>query len=52
MATLPDIKKRIKAMPDTGDKEETHMEADELLLDYIGDPELTKIFKSKQFWYS
>lgn len=52
MTTLPEIKKRIKEMPDEGDKEADHKEADMLLLDYIGDPELTEIFNSKKFWYS
>lgn len=37
---------------DNTDTEASHAEADELLLDYINDPEIEKVFEEVPKWYS
>ena len=37
---------------DDGDKEADHSMADSLLLEYIGDPEITKAFDAIEKWYA
>ena len=37
---------------DNSDPEATHAEADELLLQYINDPEIEKVFEEVPKWYS
>jgi hypothetical protein len=44
--------KLIKAFNGPGDKELTHMDADDLLLEYINDPEVTRIFNEADKWYA
>jgi hypothetical protein len=37
---------------DAGDAEAVHAEADELLLDYLNDPEIEKVFEEVPKWYA
>lgn len=43
---------RMKALTDGGDTETRHVAADALLLEYIGDDELTEAFNSLKKWYA
>jgi hypothetical protein len=48
-----ELLKRLKAC-NTSDREDNHIEADELLLQYINDEDITKIWNkiSSEFWYA
>lgn len=43
---------KLLALSPEGDKEQDHNLADELLLDYINDPEVTRAFNSIDKWYA
>ena len=47
-----DLIARLKEISaDAGDSEAVHAEADELLLNYINDPEIEKVFEEVPKWY-
>lgn len=47
-----DLLEKLKELVgDCGDMEATHAEADELLLQYINDPEIEKVFEEVPKWY-
>ncbi len=49
--TKDELIQRLKEC-DTGDTELDHVRSDELLLDYINDPEVTKAFIEIDKWYA
>jgi len=49
---LEELKVNLKKAFDEGGEEEGHMRADRLLLDYIGDEEVSEIFDSARKWYA
>jgi hypothetical protein len=50
--TRADLLEKLKELTgDNGDAEATHAEADELLLKYINDPEIEKVFEEVPKWY-
>ena len=46
------IEKLRKIQEDTWDKEKNHGEADDLLLAYIGDEDITDAFNDIEKWYA
>ena len=48
---LQELKAKLKKAFE-GCEEAGHMEADQLLLEYIGDEEVTEIFNSARKWYA
>ena len=49
---LEELKVNLKKAFDEADEEDGHLRADRLLLDYIGDEEVSKIFNSARKWYA
>lgn len=44
--------KNLKSLSRDTDKEHVHIEADDLLLEYIGDDSIKRAFLSLELWYS
>ena len=44
--------KRLRELAQDDDKERAHEYADDLLLEYIGDPKITETFKTGHWWYA
>lgn len=52
--TLEELKEKLKAIIDrqsNRDTERDHIEADGLLLEYINDEEVTRLFEEIEKWY-
>lgn len=43
---------KLKECSENGDLEQAHIDADDALLEYINDPEITQAFNSCEKWYS
>ena len=54
MLTKEELIKRLENCPSKvgGDEENAHVEADELLLDYINDEDIRKSFENIEKWYA
>ena len=52
--TKQELIKQLKALANsvTGDEEEWHFAADQLLLDFINDPDVTETYEAIPKWYS
>ncbi|MCK9556366.1 hypothetical protein M0R36_11250 [bacterium] len=50
--TKDELIKRLNEIKDEGGGEGGHMEADDLLLEYINDPDISKAFNEIERWYS
>lgn len=44
--------KLLKSCAESNDTEKAHSDADDALLEYINDPEITKAFNSVEKWYA
>jgi len=47
----PELIEKLYTLIDIKDKEEAHAKADTWLLEFIGDPLVTMLFKERNFWY-
>ena len=52
MDRLEELIERIRLLQTNRDLERAHMEADDLLLAYIDNDELTALFNNSGFWYA
>lgn len=52
LRTRDEILKKLKQLADCDDTEEAHVDADDLLLDYIADEEITAAYKAVPKWYA
>lgn len=50
--TKEELIQRLREIKNNSDKEMGHMEADSLLLDYIGDDEIAAAYESISKWYA
>ena len=50
--TRDELVEQLKMLAGIGDPECSHVDADELLLEYINDPEVSKAFFSIDKWYA
>lgn len=52
--TIEELRLKLLAIEDhsRGDNERDHIYADDLLLEFIGDPEITKFYRQSGFWYA
>lgn len=44
--------KQLRALKNTGDTERDHVQADNLLIEYIDDPLITKAYDDLDKWYA
>ncbi len=49
---LAELVARLMALAENGDPENDHIDADEALLDYIGDADVREAFHSLLKWYA
>ena len=52
METLKELIDKLKLLNNNGDEEINHIDADNLLLEYINNPEVTKAFHDIKKWYA
>ena len=52
MLTIDELIKQLKALQSGFDKESSHVQADQLLLEFIDDPRVTEAFKDIDKWYA
>ncbi len=52
--TIEELRSKLQALADDDDEdnESFHMKADQLLLDFIGDEQVTTLFNEADKWYS
>ena len=48
---IKELKEKLKSINPNWDVEMNHVRADELLLEYINDPEVTQLFDNIEKWY-
>lgn len=47
-----DLIKQLQEVKDFGDTENAHIEADDLIIEYINDPEIKKAYEEIDKWYA
>jgi hypothetical protein len=50
--TKQELLERLRQIPTSGDKEVNHSDADDLIIEYIGDPEIRAEYDRIEKWYA